>query len=69
VAPDKVRITGLNRELGVFDFNGPPIGKESDFPLAGRVGGGLQCVSIAANGDVWITDATKNQLIFFPEVG
>ena len=25
-----------------------------------------QRVSIAANGDVWIADATKNQLIYFP---
>jgi DNA-binding beta-propeller fold protein YncE len=46
-------------------LQGRPIGQESDFPLAGKVGG-LQGVGVAANGDVWIADATKNQMLYFP---
>jgi hypothetical protein len=65
VALDKVWVTGLNGTIGVMDFDGRPIGKETDFPFAGKVGG-LQGVGIAANGDVWIADATKNQLLYFP---
>ena len=41
------------------------MGKESDFPLAGKMGQ-LMGVGIAANGDVWIADGSKNQLYFFP---
>ena len=48
-----------------MDFNGKPIGKESDFPLAGELGG-LMGIGVAANGDVWIADGTNNQLLYFP---
>jgi hypothetical protein len=65
VSLDKVWVTGLNGTIGIMDFDGRPIGEESDFPMAGKVGG-LQGVSVAANGDVWIADATKNQMLFFP---
>jgi hypothetical protein len=65
VTPNNVWVGGLNGAVGVFDFDGRPIGKESDFPLAGKVGG-LQGVGVAANGDVWIADATQNQLLYFP---
>jgi hypothetical protein len=65
VTPDKVWVTGLNGAIGIMDFDGQPIGEESDFPMAGKVGG-LQGVGVATNGDVWIADATKNQLLHFP---
>jgi hypothetical protein len=65
VTLDKVWVTGLNGTIGLMDFEGRSIGKESDFPFAGKVGG-LQGVGVAANGDVWIADATKNQLLHFP---
>ena len=65
VTLDKVWVTGLNGAIGVMDFNGRPIGKETDFPFAGKVGG-LQGVGVARNGDVWIADATKNQMLHFP---
>ena len=65
VALDKVWVTSFNGEIGVMDFNGNPIGKESDFPTAGK-NGGLQGVGIAPNGDVWIADAVKDQLLYFP---
>ncbi len=65
VALDKVWVTSFNGSIGVMDFNGNPIGKESDFPTAGK-NGGLQGVGIAPNGDVWIADAVKDQLLYFP---
>jgi hypothetical protein len=65
VTLDKVWVTRFNGKIGLFDFEGRPIGNESDFPMVGKVGG-LQGVGVAANGDVWIADATKNQMLHFP---
>src|SRR4051794_9767150 len=65
VTLDKVWLTGLNGAIGVMDFNGRPIGNETDFPFADKVGG-LQGVGVARNGDVWIADATKHQMLYFP---
>jgi hypothetical protein len=65
VALDKVWVTSFNGKIGVMDFSGAPLGQESDFPMAGKVGG-LQGVGIAPNGDVWIADAVKDQLLYFP---
>lgn len=65
VAKDKVWITSFNGSILLLDFDGHPIGKESDFPMAGQMGQ-LMGVGIAANGDVWIADGSKNQLYFFP---
>src|SRR5271154_904838 len=62
VALDKVWVTSFNGAIGVMDFNGNPLGKESDIPFAGKTGG-LMGVSVAANGDVWIADGTKDQLL------
>jgi streptogramin lyase len=62
---EKVWVTSFNGKILVMDFNRRPIGKESDFPTAGKVGG-LQGVATAANGDVWIANATKNQMLYFP---
>ena len=65
VSLDAVWIGSLNGKIGVMDFNGRPIGKESDFPMAGKVGN-LMGVGVAANGDVWIADGTKDSLLHFP---
>ena len=65
VALDKVWVTSFGGKVGVMDFNGNPLAKENDFPMAGKVGG-LQGVGIAPNGDVWIADAVKDQLLYFP---
>jgi len=65
VSLDAVWVGGLNGKIGVMDFNGRPIGKESDFPMAGNVGN-LMGVGVAADGDVWIADGTKDQLLHFP---
>jgi hypothetical protein len=65
VTLDKVWVTSFNGSIGVMDFDGNPIGKESDFPMAGKVGN-LMGVGVAGNGDVWIADGTKDQLLHFP---
>ena len=48
-----------------MDLDGKPIGKASDIPMAGKLGG-VMGVGVAANGDVWIADGTKNHMLFFP---
>jgi hypothetical protein len=65
VSLDAAWVGGLNGKIGVMDFNGRPIGKESDFPMAGKVGN-LMGVGVAADGDVWIADGTKDSLLHFP---
>ena len=62
---DKVWVTSFNGSILVMDFDGRPIGKESDFPFTEKLGG-LMGVGVAANGDVWIADASKNQMAYFP---
>ncbi len=65
VALDKVWVASFNGAIGVHDFQGRTIGKESDIPFAGKTGG-LMGIAVAPNGDVWIADGTKNQLLLFP---
>ncbi len=65
VTLDKVWVTSFNGSIGVMDFDGRPIGKETDFPFTEKPGG-LMGIGVAANGDVWIADGTKNQLLHFP---
>ena len=65
VTLDKVWITSFNGKILVLDFDGHPVGKESDFPFKEKFLG-LQGVGVAANGDVWIADGSDNQLLYFP---
>ena len=65
VTLDKVWVASFNGAIGVHDFQGRPIGKESDIPFAGKTGE-LMGIGVAANGDVWIADGTKDQLLYFP---
>ena len=65
VSLDKVWVGGLNGTILVTDFNGKPVAKESDLPMAGQLGG-VMGIGVAANGDVWIADGTKNNMLFFP---
>ena len=65
VDKDKVWLTSFNSTIGVFDFNGKPLGPEEGITLGGKFGQG-QGVGIAANGDVWVADSTKDQLVHFP---
>ncbi|MEZ4690269.1 MAG: hypothetical protein R3A12_08825 [Ignavibacteria bacterium] len=59
-------MTSFNGSIGIMDFNGKQIGTEADFPMAGKMGGLMGIGKVAKNGDVWIADGTKNQLIMFP---
>jgi len=65
VTNDKVWITSFNGKILVMDFDGHPIGKESDFPFTEKFLG-LMGIGVAANGDVWIADGSDNQLLYFP---
>jgi hypothetical protein len=65
VSLDKVWVGGLNGTILVTDFNGNPVAKKGDLPMAGELGG-VMGVGVAANGDVWIADGTKNNMLFFP---
>jgi hypothetical protein len=65
VSTDKVWIGGLNGTLLVMDLDGKPVGKESDVPMAGKLGG-MMGVGVAENGDVWMADGTQNRLLHFP---
>ncbi|MGA8833235.1 MAG: hypothetical protein WB554_16670 [Desulfomonilaceae bacterium] len=65
VTLDKVWVTSFNGRIGVMDFNGRPIGEETDFPFKEKFLG-LQGIGVAAKGDVWIADGSNNQLLYFP---
>jgi hypothetical protein len=65
VSKDKVWIGGLNGTILVMDQKGKPIGRESDFPMAGQLGG-VMGSGFAENGDVWMADGTRNRLLQFP---
>ena len=65
VTRDKVWVTSFNGRIGVMDFEGHPLGTETDFPFKERLFG-LQGVGISATGDVWIADGSGDQLLHFP---
>jgi hypothetical protein len=65
VTLDKVWATSFNGKILVMDFDGRPVGKETDFPFKEKFLG-LMGVGVAANGDVWIADGSDNQLLYFP---
>ncbi|HEY7234452.1 MAG TPA: hypothetical protein VH539_09910 [Gemmatimonadaceae bacterium] len=65
VTRDKVWVTSFNGRIGVMDFDGRPLGTETDFPFKEKLFG-LQGVGISATGDVWIADGSGNQLLHFP---
>jgi len=65
VTLDKVWVTSFNGKILVMDFNGNPVGKESDFPFKEKLLG-LMGIGVAANGDVWIADGSNDQLLHFP---
>ena len=65
VTLDKVWASSFNGKILVLDFDGRPIGSESDFPFKEKLFG-LMGIGVAANGDVWIAEGPNNQLLFFP---
>jgi len=66
VTNDRVWASSFNGKILVMDFNGNPVGSESDFPFKEKLLG-LMGIGVAANGDVWIGDGSNDQLLFFPE--
>jgi hypothetical protein len=65
VTLDKVWVASFTGAIGVFDFQGRPIGAESDFPFKEKLSN-LMGIGIAANGDVWVAESPDNELLFFP---
>src|SRR5271165_6858882 len=65
VTLDKVWASSFNGKILIMDFNGRPIGKESDFPFKEKFLG-LMGIGVSAEGDVWIADGSDNQLLYFP---
>jgi hypothetical protein len=65
VTLDHVWVSSFNGAIGVHDFQGRPIAKESDIPVAGKLGQ-LMGIGVARNGDIWIADGSKDQLVYFP---
>ncbi|MDD7910910.1 hypothetical protein PUV47_13360 [Pseudovibrio exalbescens] len=58
-------VAALNSTISKFDFDGNLIGTEKDADLTGQLGE-LMGVATAPNGDVWIADGSKDQLVHFP---
>jgi hypothetical protein len=65
VTRDRVWVTSFNGKMLVMDFDGHPVGKESDFPFKEKFLG-LMGIGVAANGDVWVADGSDDQLLYFP---
>ncbi len=66
VTKDKVFIAGFNKRIGVFDLQGNPIGPKEGIDFGGKLGV-MHGTTTAPNGDVWIADFTKSQMIHFPK--
>jgi hypothetical protein len=66
VTRDKVWVSSFNGKILIMDFEGHPIGSESDFPFKQKLTGLMGIGVAAANGDVWIADGSDNQLLHFP---
>lgn len=65
VSNNNIWVTSFNGSIGVMDLEGNPIASEKAFPFDHELGN-LMGVGVAKNGDVWIADATKDQLVYFP---
>jgi hypothetical protein len=65
VTLDKVWASSFNGKILVMDFDGHPLGTESDSPFKEKLFG-LMGIGVATNGDVWVADGSDNQLLYFP---
>ena len=65
VTRDNVWASSFNGKILVTDFEGRPVGKESDFPFKEKLSN-LMGIGVSAKGDVWIADGAGNQLLHFP---
>lgn len=66
ISKNGVWVTGFDGRIGVYDFDGSPLVPETGAVIDGE-NGGLQGVGTSQNGDVWIADSTKDQMIYFPK--
>ncbi len=66
ISQNGVWVTGFDGRVGVYDFDGSPLVPETGAVIDGD-NGGLQGVGTSQNGDVWIADSTKNQMLYFPK--
>ncbi len=66
VSADRVWLAGMDGRLGLMDLAGRPLDEAATPPFATGELGGLMGVGVAANGDVWIADGTRNNLLHFP---
>jgi uncharacterized protein (TIGR03000 family) len=65
VTREHVWASSFNGKILVMDFNGRPVGKESDFPFKEKIFA-LMGIGVADSGDVWIADGAGDQLLHFP---
>jgi streptogramin lyase len=65
VALDKVWASSFNGKILIMDFDGHPLGTESDLPFKQKLEG-LMGIGVAPNGDVWVADGSDDQLLLFP---
>jgi hypothetical protein len=65
VTLENVWAPSLNGNILVAGFDGRPVAEPSDFPFQLK-NASLMGTGVARNGDVWITDGSDDQLLFFP---
>lgn len=65
VSNNKVWVSTFHGKIGVFDLNGNALGPKNGITLNHQLGS-LQGLATAPNGDVWVCDNQKDQLIRFP---
>lgn len=66
VINDKIWVTSFNSTIGVFDKQGKPVGPQNGVTLNGKVGEG-QGVAVDLDGNVWVANATEDNLIKFSQ--
>lgn len=64
VIGNRVWLTSFNAVIAVFNLQGQPIGPANGITMNGAVGEG-QGIAVDLEGNVWVANATKNNLIKF----
>ena len=65
MSADKVWAAGRNGKIGLLDQSGSPASQETEMTISGQPAS-FAGVAVASNGDVWVADATGDQLVVFP---
>jgi hypothetical protein len=58
-------VPGLNGRILILDLHGHPVADSDDLPFHDELGS-LMGDYVTRNGDVWITDGSDDQLLYFP---